>query len=68
MTVSHASPEVTRIRTEAAHALATDPDDERIHVAVDADHDVAGAVHAVAALQPSLVCLATHAVGGSAAP
>ena len=64
VTVSHAAPEVTRIRTEAAHALATDPDDERIHVAVDTDHDVAGAVQVVAdELQPSLVCLATHARG-----
>lgn len=54
--------ELDRMRSEAAHALDTEPDDPRIHVEVDTD--VAGAVHRCASqLDSCLVCLSTHGRG-----
>ena len=62
VTVAAASDEVGRIRSEAARALVTVPDDPRIHVEVDAD--VAGAIQRRAsALDSCLVCLSTHGRG-----
>jgi len=50
------------IRSEAAHALGTGPDDPRIHVEVHTD--VAGAVHGCADdLDGCLICLSTHGRG-----
>jgi nucleotide-binding universal stress UspA family protein len=54
--------ELQRIRSEAAHALGTGPDDQRIHVEVGTD--VAGAIHRRAQeLDDCLICLSTRGRG-----
>ena len=54
--------ELQRIRSEAARALGTGPDDPRIHVEVGTD--IAGAVHRRAdELDDCLICLSTHGRG-----
>ncbi|MGH9085150.1 MAG: universal stress protein [Acidimicrobiales bacterium] len=62
VTVAVSDFELRRVRTEAARALGTDPDDGRIHVEVGTD--VARAIHRrAAALGASLICLSSHARG-----
>ena len=62
VTVAVSDFELDRIREDAAQALGTGPDDPRIHV--EADTDVAGAVHRCASqLDSCLVCLSTHGRG-----
>ena len=51
-----------RIRGEAAHVLGTDPDDPRIHIAVDTD-DAAAVYRCASDLDACLICLSTHGRG-----
>jgi nucleotide-binding universal stress UspA family protein len=62
VTVADSDHERPTIRSEAAHALGTEPDDARIHVEIDTD--IAGAVHRCASQFDScLLCLSTHGRG-----